>query len=257
MKRVIASLSAIALASAPALAAEPAAYDLWQSAETGKAAIAIAAVGEKAPFAAATGESKAALDILPSDEASLVIAALRAKTAAKIEIAETAIGDDEAAGGEDHADHASHADHKAQMTKAEGGEAQARKIILVKETVAAEKDKAEQKEVRRIIKVKSDGDMSDAEIAALVQKAKAELENGENAKIEVETEKLAGDDADAAMIASAQSGKVLVIEDEIDGAPTRLVSVSGADADAARAFIDGAEGLDDQEKSKMKADLGL
>ena len=88
MKLVIASLSAIALAATSAQAAEgPAGFDLWQSAETGKAAIAVAAIGEKAPFAAATGESKTALDILPTDEASLVIAGLRAKTAAKIELA--------------------------------------------------------------------------------------------------------------------------------------------------------------------------
>lgn len=259
MKLVIASLSAIAIASSTALAGDPARYDLWQTAEAGKTTIAVAAMGEKAPFGAASGETKTGLDLLPADEASLVIAGLRDRTAAKIETAEAAIADDEAAGADHadhngHQDHQDHTDHAADATDADPA---ARKIILVKETRDAADGKAEKNEVRRIIKVKTDGDMTDAEIAALVDKAKADLENGDGAKIAVKTEGLSSDDADAAMIAAATSGKVVVIEDVIDGAPMRLVAVSGADADAARAFIDAAAGLDDKEKSKMKADLGL
>lgn len=254
MKLFTLTVSAIALAATAAAAAEPAKFDIWQSAEAGKTTIAIAAIGEKAPFAAAAGADKAALDILPSDEASLVIADLRAKMASKVETAEAAMAeDDEAAddGAMDHADHMAQMDGKPETAEP----AAAKKIILVKEI--AEGEKTEKKQVRRIIKVKPDGDASDVEVAALVEKAKADLNVGDNAKVEVETQGLPNDDADAALIASANPGKVLVIEDEKDGAATRLVAISGADSAGAISFIDKAEGLDAKEKAKMKAALGL
>lgn len=249
MKLAIASLGALAAASSAALAADPAGFDLWQSAEAGRSVIAVAAIGDKAPFAAAAGETGTALDLLPADEASLLIAGLRERTAIRLETAKADIADDEDAAGHDRAHHGHHAGE---------AEAEAGKVILIKEIVESGKGKSAKKsEERRIIKLKADGDISDAEIAALVEKAKADLKAGDGAKIEVETARLSDEDADAAMLASAKAGKTLVIEDVIGGAPLRFVSVSGADAGAARAFIDAAAGLDDAEKSKMKADLGL
>lgn len=271
MRLLTAAASVFALASAPALAKDQVLFDIWQSNDADRAVLAIAAIGEKAPFAAAAGADKTALDLLANDEASLAIAELRARAASKVDLA----GEDAPDGttkivevqkdraGMDAADPAAAGDEDAivekpvaaQTTAAEGEGAQ--KIVLVKAIVAAEGDKAQKKEIRRIIKIKTDKDMSDDEIAALIENAKTEFKGSDSADIEVETAALEDGDADAALLASAKGGRVMVIENNENGAATRLVSISGADAEGARSFIEKTEGLDDAEKAKLKSALGL
>ncbi|MEQ1929392.1 MAG: hypothetical protein ABL957_02510 [Parvularculaceae bacterium] len=273
MRLFLTAASLLALSAAPALAEEARIFDIWQSTGSTKTLIALAATGEKAPFIAAAGADKASLDLLAADEASLAIVELRAMTAAKIETAEKAAADDsddetksqkkvikieklvkhehDADHPEEHAATESDSDDKAapETVSAEAPH----KIVLIKQVVAG--DKSEKKEVRRVIKLSGDKP-TEAEIAALIEKAKGDLK-AEGGDLAIEQGALAADDADAALLASASGAKVVVVENIMDGASTRLVSITGADADSARAFIDKAEGLEDAEKAKIKTDLGL
>jgi hypothetical protein len=244
MKTLLTGAAAAAALLAFAQAEEPAKFDLWQSTTTIQNLIAISGQAEGAPFAVAAGADIAALDILADDEASLAIADLKAKSASAVQTAEAATTET--------------VEKKAEV-KAEGGDKPAiHKIVLVKK-INVEGD-AEAKETRQIIKLKTDKEMDAEAIKALIAEAKTDLAAGDaSADVSVEQETVAaeGDDATLLALASDTETNVKILETEENGAKTRLVQISAADADAARQFIDQASGLDDSEKAAMKTKLGL
>lgn len=264
MKLFLSAASIVALLAGSASAEDAATYDIWQSTEASKSVIAIAAVGDKAPFAAAAGADKSALDLLAADEASVAVAEFRARTTEEVDVAENAVEAGAETKGEKKIveivkeekveDQSAHSpkDH-AEAAEAKTADSP-HKIVLVKASAEDKDCMPEKKEVRRFIKLNSDKGMTDADLAALIEKAQADLK-AEGGEIAVEHGPLAANDMDAAVLASAK--KVVVVENAKDGASTRLVAISGASADAARDFIAKAEGLDDAEKTKIKTDLGL
>lgn len=240
--------SALALASGAAFAADDA-YDLWQSTEAGQSLIAVTGAAEGAPFAVAAGETAEALDILPADMASLAIADLKART----ETAEIEAETDIAENG-DAVQDIEIAEATPVAEEAAAGDAKVHKIVLAKKVVDTEAQEAPQS--RRIIKLKTDESIENADIEALIESARADLAGDAGAEIEIEQTMLGADDEDAALFAAAGEAETLILKTEENGAASRLVRISGVDAETVRGFIDAA-GLDDEEKAAMKAGLGL
>jgi hypothetical protein len=244
MKIQISGLLAAAALFGAAQAQDAVSYDLWLATDAAQAMIAVSGEAKGAPFAVAKGEAPSALDILADDEASLVIADLRAKAENAASAAEDAM--DASANEQTTAT----ADEKAEADA--DGVVKARKIILVKKAG----EEADAKATRRIIKLKTDESMDAEAINAEIEKAKTEVADVA-ADAADEEEIIAIEGEDAALLALAGDAKTTIFETEEDGAHQRLVHVSGANADAARGFIDDAKGLDDAEKAAMKSKLGL
>ncbi len=244
MKLFLTAASIFALSAGSAIAKTEANYDLFTSTDAGKTVIAVAATGEAGPFAAASGADASALDLLAADDANLAVAELRARARPAVK---TALETEAAP----QSDKTPDADAKTAEAR------EAHKIVLVKQ-IKGDDEEASKKEVRRIIKLKTDGEVKDAEIQKLIEEAKADLKGADkDAEIAIEKGVLGADDVDAALLAAAKGGKIYIVENEVDGKATRLVSITGADVAAAKSFIETAKGLDDAEKAAMKTSLGL
>jgi hypothetical protein len=250
MKILLAGAVAAGALLAVAQAEETAKFDLWLATEAGQSLIAVSGVAEGAPFVVASGADAAALDILADDAASLVIAELQSKTEKTAIEAVVADAGDAAAAGE--------AIIEKQIETTDSGEAKPaiHKIVLVKKT----EETGEAKETKQIIKLNTDKDMDAEEIKAVIAEAKADIAAGDkDANVDVQEETIVAEGDDAAILALADDSdaKVMILETANAGAETRLVKIGAADADAARQFIDDAKGLDDAEKTAMKAKLAL
>lgn len=247
------AVAASALLVAAASAEETTQYDLWIATNAAQSLIAVSGAAEGAPFAVAAGPDEAALDILANDEASLALADLKAR----------AKSDTVAMAGEDKAieiEKAVKKDKKAKAAEvpAETDEAQISKIVLVKK-VAAEGDAAA-KEERMIIKIKTAGDAGGETLETVIAEAKADMAAAKDADDVVIEKQIAVDSSEEATLialAGQEGGKVMILETEENGESASLIHVVGASPDAARQFIDDAEGLDDAERAEMKSRLGL
>lgn len=242
MKILLSGAAAAGALLAVAHAEDAAKFDLWSSATAAQNIIAISGQAEGAPFVVAAGADAAALDILADDEASLAIADLKAKgDTAAVEAAATDTAVETVV-------------EKTDVASTEGDKPEIHKIVLVKK-INAEGDAAA-KETRQIIKLKTDAGMDAEAIKAVIAEAKTDLAAGDaKADVTVEQEVISGQEDDAALL--QLTGDVKILETDENGAKTRLVQISDADADAARQFIDSAHGLDDVEKAAMKTKLGL
>ncbi|MEX0644643.1 MAG: hypothetical protein WD076_04990 [Parvularculaceae bacterium] len=251
------AVAASALLINTASAGETAQYDLWIATNGAQSLIAVSGAAEGAPFAVAAGPDAAALDLLAGDEASLVLADLKAKATPAPEIVAMA-NDEPAAEVKKVVKKSKNA--KAADKTAEADEAQISKIVLVKK-VSAEGDAAATEE-RRIIKIKTGADASGETIETVIAEAKAEMAaSAGEAEIAAEIEKEiaigSGEEATLIALAGEEGGKVMILETDEDGKNARLVHVVGASAVSARQFIDDAAGLDDAERTEMKSRLGL